>query len=142
LEKSRVNINKVAEILTREKSERDPMFYTTRISTIGQKMAAVYLYKIWGIALPKLNEHFEMMIRKSKKSIMLLSTYIQKSGNILSPEQKDEAQKSIATMQYHLKFFIMARNMKQFVPSLLYNKANMIEQETKKIEKLLSPLVH
>jgi len=138
LEKSRVNINKAAEILTRDKLKRDPVFFTTRIATIGQKMAAVYLYKSWGIALPKRDEHFEVMTRKSKKSIAALGIFLQNKGGKLNVEQQKEAEKGIRAMQNQLMFFVMSKSMKQLIPSLLYKKANNIEQEGIIIEKLLA----
>jgi len=136
LEKCRVQINKAAEILTKDNSKRDPIFFTTRISTIAQKMGAVYLYKTWGIELPKLDKHFAVMTRKSKKSIAALNKYTQRLGSKLSPEEKEEAKKSITTMQKQLQFFIMSQELKHFIPSLLYSKANTIEAESLKIEKL------
>jgi len=137
LEKSRVQINKAAEILTKETAKRDPVFYTTRLSTIAQKMAAVYLYKTWGIALPKLDEHFAMMTRKSGKSIKALNQFAQQASGDISAEQKKEIEQSIQAMKDQLTFFIMARKFKHFIPSLLYNKANTIEDENDKIEGIL-----
>ena len=133
LEKSRVQINKVAEILTKDAAQRDYVFFTTRISTIAQKMGAVYLYKVWGIALPDLDKHFAMMTKKSTKSIAALKQFAQK----LQGQAKQDVLGNIKKMQEQLQFFIMSRRFKSFIPTLLYDKSNKIEQENIKIEKTL-----
>ena len=137
VEKCRVKVNKVAEILTKDKSKRDPVFFTTRIATIGQKMAAVYLYKAWGIPLPDLDKHFAMMIKKSTKSIKALHTFVNASKIDFSDADKAQANRSIESMQKQLNFFIMSKSMKRFIPALICKKADTIEQEGIKIEKLL-----
>ncbi len=136
LEKSRVEINRATEILTKDKKQRDYLFFTTRISTIAQKMGAIYLYKVWGIALPNLDKHFAMMIRKSTKSIKSLKKSTQK----LDEKIQKDVLNNIKKMQLELQFFIMSRRFKSFIPTLLYNKSNKIEQENIEIEKILENL--
>ena len=134
LEKSRVQINKAAEILTRDTTKRDYIFFTTRISTIAQKMGAVYLYKVWGIALPDLDQHFAMMTKKSAKSMGALKKFAQH----LKGQTQKEVLEKIKRMQSQLQFFIMSRRFKSFIPTLLYDKSNKIEEENIQIEKMLS----
>ena len=136
LEKSRVQINKAAEILTQDKAQRDYVFFTTRISTIAQKMGAVYLYKVWGIALPDLDKHFAMMTKKSAKSMKALKNFAQK----LDEKTRKDVLDNIKEMQLQLQFFIMSRRFKSFIPTLLYDKSNRIEQENIKIEKILNTI--
>ncbi len=133
LEKSRVQINKAAEILTKDKAQRDYVFFTTRISTIAQKMGAVYLYKVWGIALPDLDKHFEVMTKKSAKSMEALKNFAQK----LDGKIKNDVLDAIKEMRLDLQFFIMSRQFKSFIPTLLYYKSNKIEQRNIEIENIL-----
>ena len=136
LEKTRVDINKAAEIMTAKKEKRDVYFFTTRLSTIAQKMAAVYLYKTWGIALPKLDEHFAVMTRKSGKSIKALEKFAQK----LQPKEKEAVLKKTHIIKNQIMFFIMSRQMKGHIPTLLYDKSNKIEYMNHEIEDIFESI--
>ena len=133
LEKSRVQINKAAEILTKDAAQRDYVFFTTRVSTIAQRMGAIYLYKVWGIALPNLDKYFVMATKKSTKSIAALKQFAQK----LQGQVKQDVLDNVKKMHEQLQFFIMSIRFKSRIPTLLYDKSNKFEEESIKIEKIL-----
>ena len=85
---------------------------------LSQRMAALYMLRVWGIDDPKFKEKMDAAMKLFADSLEKL---------IKSDQNTDEIKKLLARVKQNFMFFqVMNRSQSRFIPSLIYKKSNEI----------------
>jgi nitrate/nitrite-specific signal transduction histidine kinase len=85
---------------------------------LSQRMASLYMLKVWGVNDPKFKEKLDGALKLFKTSHQKLES---------APINTDESKKLLAKVKRSFMFFeMMNRSKSKFVPSLIYKKSNDI----------------
>jgi len=95
---------------------------------LSQKMASLYMFKVWGIDNKVINKELD-------DSMKLFEDSLKKLKN--SKLNNDEIKSLLKKVEEDFSFFkIMNRTSNKFIPSLIYKKSNEILKNMDKITKL------
>jgi len=85
---------------------------------LSQRMASLYMLKVWGVDDPKFKEKMTKAMKLFKDSLERL-----KKSNMNTPEINALLQKAEKSFKF---FEIMNRSNSKFIPALIYKKSNEI----------------
>jgi len=85
---------------------------------LSQRMASLYMLKVWGVNDPKFKEKMTQTMTLFKESLDRL-----KKSNMNTPEIKQLLQKAEKSFKF---FEVMNRSNSKFIPALIYKKSNEI----------------
>jgi nitrate/nitrite-specific signal transduction histidine kinase len=95
---------------------------------LSQRMASLYMLKVWGVNDPKFKEKLDGALKRFKTSQQKLET---------APVNTDESKKLLAKVKRSFMFFeMMNRSKSKFVPSLIYKKSNDILGNMNKVTQI------
>ena len=85
---------------------------------LSQRMASLYMLKVWGIDDPKFSEKMDGALKLFKSS----------AKRLMASDMNTPAIKELLKTSYkHFMFFeIMNKSSKKFIPTLIYKKSNQI----------------
>ncbi len=85
---------------------------------LSQRMASLYMLKVWGIDDPKFQQKLKSAMNLFKSSLLKLNKYEKNSDEINALLKKAE--------RSFMFFEIMSRSKSRFIPTLIYKKSNDI----------------
>jgi nitrate/nitrite-specific signal transduction histidine kinase len=95
---------------------------------LSQRMAGLYMLKVWGVEDPKFKEKLDDTLKLFKTSLEKLQK---------SPLNNDEINALLAKVKRSFIFFeMMNRSRSKFVPSLIYKKSNDILENMNTVTQL------
>jgi nitrate/nitrite-specific signal transduction histidine kinase len=95
---------------------------------LSQRMAGLYMLKVWGVEDPKFKEKLDDTLKLFKISLEKLQK---------SPLNNDEINALLAKVKRSFIFFeMMNRSRSKFVPSLIYKKSNDILENMNTVTQL------
>jgi len=95
---------------------------------LSQRMAALYMLKVWGISEPKFSEQMTKAMNTFKSSSQRLSKSKMNTAQIKKLLNE--------TMKSFMFFEIMNKSKSKFIPSLIYKKSNDILKAMDKVTAL------
>ena len=97
---------------------------------LSQRMASLYMLKVWGVEDPKFKT-------KLNDTLTLFKTSLEKLES--APLNNDETKALLAKVKRSFVFFeMMNRSKSKFVPTLIYKKSNDILQKMDNVTQLYS----
>jgi len=95
---------------------------------LSQRMASLYMLKVWGVEDPKFKTKLDDTLKLFKTSLAKLET---------SPLNNDESKALLAKVKRSFMFFeMMNRSNSKFVPTLIYKKSNDILKNMNRVTQL------
>jgi nitrate/nitrite-specific signal transduction histidine kinase len=95
---------------------------------LSQRMASLYMLKVWGVKDPKFKTKLDDTLALFKTSLEKLES---------SPLNNDESKKLLAKVKRSFIFFeMMNRSNSKFVPTLIYKKSNDILKNMNSVTQL------
>lgn len=100
----------------------------------SQKLASLYMLKVWGIKDIKFDDKMKETLSKFKESLDKLEKY---------PKNTDKVNKLLKNSKKAFLFFdIMSRSKSKFIPSLIYRKSLEILEDMDKIVSIYTQIEH
>lgn len=95
---------------------------------LSQRMASLYMLKVWGVEDPKFKEKLNDALSLFKTSQQKLET---------SPLNNDESKQLLGKVKRSFMFFeMMNRSKSKFIPTLIYKKSNDILKNMDRVTKI------
>jgi hypothetical protein len=122
--------DEIVVLLTKEAKSKsaDIINISGRQRMLSQKMAALYMLKVWGLRDSDFDKKLQASIHLFKESHERLLHYEKNS---------DEIKKLLSKVAREFKFFeFMSHSKSRFIPSLIYKKSNEILRDMDRVTKL------
>jgi hypothetical protein len=101
---------------------------------LSQRMASLYMLKVWGVQDPKFEQTLQQAISEFKNAHEILKT---------SQLNDDEINAKLKKVERSLMFFeVMSHSNSKFIPSLIFKKSNEILKEMNDITGLYEKKLH
>lgn len=99
---------------------------------LSQRMAGLYMLKVWGVDDPKFKQKMDQAMKLFKDSLELLIKYEKNTPEISGLLQK--------VKRSFMFFEIMNRSSSKFIPSLIYKKSNEILKDMNTVTGLYASM--
>jgi len=120
--------NEITEMLSSNK-DKSIINISGKQRMLSQKMAALYMFKVWKI---KEDTLFEASLNKTMSEFKSNHETLEKYD-----KNTDKINKNLKNVKRNFKFFeIMSKSKSKFIPSLIYKKSNDIMKKMNETTKL------